>query len=263
MPIVVAVTTQGILHRLQVIRRTNNTWSATVIAEVSEYFSLPCGLSHSTFTGSRIVLASSGMVQIVTSETGYACPGFPEPYSIPIVCFFESGDNYNVYPLWDAEGFSWPSSIRANSYSPDSLHLWVMSYQYFNTRLAVSRDGSHSVITSYDCQYGELAGIRTGEDSFIQASAAFRCTPPCIAFYQFTGEGCSELSVVYCNQDPTSASVYESHGFVIPTFDYEHVELVRVDIEANLASPIGTIGWRDGTDHINIEHASAVSLRKD
>jgi len=254
-PVVVTTVSRGISHWLVVLRRSNETWTETSVAHVEEYFTMPCGLSHSNFTGSRIVLASSSMLQIVTSETGNACPGFPEPYSIPIVCFFESVDNYDVYPLWDFEGFMWPSSLRAYSYSADSLHVWTMSYMGINTRLAVGRDGLHSVVASYDCQYGDLAGMRVGVDEFIHVNGMNLCIPPCYTLQRISADSCNWVGEVHTFLGTTpSASVYESHGFVIPTFDYEHVELVRVDTEANLASSTGTIGWRDGD--VNIENAS-------
>ncbi len=253
-PVVVTTISHGGSHWLSIHRRTNDSWTETSVAYTEDSFFWPCGLLYSSFQGSRIAMASSGMVQIVTCQTGNSCVGFPEPYSVPVVCFFENENSFDTYLLSDFEGFVWPLSQRACSFSADSLHLWTLSYIGHNTRLAVARDGTHSVVATYDCQYGELAGMRVSEDEFVQIYSSGGSPHPWIVLNHLSGDSCSETSMVECYQFPTSASVYESHGFVIPTFDYEHVELVRVDTEGDLAASIGTIGWRDG--NVNIEHAS-------
>lgn len=246
-PLVLAINQSGMNHHLQFIRNVASEWVATTLYTVSDQFFVPCGLLHSDLQNSNFVALGNEVIQILTHETGMGCPGFPEPYSQPVVCFYENPEAFDVVVMYEAGNFDWSPAPQGFEITPDSMHVWSQ----MNSRFAVNRAGFYERIQYYDCDYGELAGIRLRDEVSVFITGMTLCIPPCLVFLRFEDSDCAVIGEIHTMLGMTpSVSVYENYGFVIPTYDFQHIELMRVDTNAQVAAQTGTIAWYDGAASI-------------
>lgn len=244
-------------YQLKLVQPSGDSWTATLLFQDQDGWSPEHGSLSHWLEYCRFVAATESYTQVVLYNTGSAGP-MPEAFAIPLVCFVNQANETTVVQV-DAPGHEIPfGSMRCQTQGPDSLYVWALNYGGDFGKYVVRSDGSSAEIATYGdsngCVYGELAGmdVSNGDQIHVGVVGMF---PPHVRFFRFGGDSCIGLNEILSPwMPPRSASIYENHGFIFPTFDEVHVELLRVDTAGVIAAPVGTIGWRDG--NVQIQTAS-------